>query len=120
MSIRDVTLRPGELRHRITFLTLTKTPDAGGGRAVVEHTEFTVWADIRPASRNEVFEGEQVRGTVTHDVLIRDSSEVQALNLVECRISFDTSRRFEVLAVARPAERGALVRLRCREVPYDG
>lgn len=60
-----------ELRHRITFQSMSKTPDGQGGFENAWVNVTTVWAKITPVSSREPYKHDQLRPEVTHRITIR-------------------------------------------------
>lgn len=63
-----------ELRHRITFQTLTLTPDGQGGSteswANIPDTP-TCWAKVTPKSAKERYFSQRVEMNTTHEIVVR-------------------------------------------------
>lgn len=110
-------VRAGNLRHCITFETFTNTPNDRGGFTRTVAGTITRWASIKPRTRPEVFETEQIKGIVSHDVMIRWTDDVAAFLKTEFTFR---SRRFQVLGYADRDEKNELIMLLCMEVPADG
>ena len=85
----------GKLRHRVTLMRETKTPDGSGGYASVWSTVGKLWAQILvPKFSQQVIQGgvqsvEQVQARVRkhHGVVIAD------------RIQWDDGKWFEIVAI---------------------
>ena len=129
MRTTDTALHAGDLRHTVQLIKpdASQTSDGMGGINDTADTVVlaTLPAQILPASQERIFEAEGLRGTVDQAVTIRWSTEIQALNILKEGLLVkwvleSGDRLFQVVAVRVLAERLAVVKLGCREVPYDG
>lgn len=89
----------GELRHRISFQSLTRTPDGLGGATESWATVVTVWASIEPAGKERNF-AQRIEDVYTHKIRIRKRTDITAT----MRVLFG-SRIFQVKAIAADLER---------------
>jgi SPP1 family predicted phage head-tail adaptor len=95
--------RIGALRHRVTFQTLTRTPDGQGGYTsswADMSTNPTVWGEVVPKSTPERFFSQAIQYQRTHQVTIRYRSDLTQ----EMRMLFD-SRIFQIKGIRKPDER---------------
>lgn len=104
-------MRIGDLCHRISLQTASRTSDGGGGSTVSWTTSVTVWASIEPANGREPYIANQLNGQVSHKITIRYRSGVTT----GYRVLFGT-RTFDVQAVLNKDERNELMTLYCLEV----
>lgn len=97
--------RIGDLRHRVTLEAPLRTPDGGGGSALVWVPVAELWAAIRPVSGGETVLAEQISGRVTHVILVRRHDAVEPA----MRFTLGT-RIFLIAAVLDVDERHRLLR----------
>ena len=69
---------PGELDQRVTFQTLSRTPDGQGGSAEAWADIGTVWAHVRPRSGKEVEKFDRVNADVFYLMVVRYRSDLVA------------------------------------------
>lgn len=92
--------RIGDLRHRITFQTLSLVSDGQGGQTETWTNLVTVWAYVKPISANERLFAQKIEPLITHRVIIRHRTDI----LSQMRFVYD-SRTFQIKAPFRPDER---------------
>jgi SPP1 family predicted phage head-tail adaptor len=95
-------VKAGDLRHRVTIESGTRTSDGAGGSTIEWQTVAEVWAAIWSRTVDETFVLDRVAGTATHDIWIRYRSDVSP----DMRIRFGT-RIFDVLGAIDVEDRGA-------------
>lgn len=96
----------GKLRHRVTLQTLAQV-EAGGSGLTQTYTDVaTVWAGITTQRGQAKLDGEPLETVATHLFRIRHRSDVSRATF----LSFD-DRRFNVLEVRNPDERGRWLEL---------
>lgn len=93
-------VRIGDLRHRITFQTLSRVSDGQGGFTETWTNLATVWAYVRPVSSRERTFAAQVQYQRSHEVIIRHRTDITQ----EMRFTYD-SRTFQIKGALRPDER---------------
>jgi len=71
-----MTMKIGDLRHRIIFQQPVKTPDGYKGHTVTWQDLFTVWGSVEPLSGREYFYAHQIKAEVTHRVRTRYNEKV--------------------------------------------
>lgn len=98
-------VKAGDLRHRITIETASRTSDGAGGASVTWNAVADVWAAIWTRSSDETFEHDRLAGRATHDIWIRYRSDVKP----EMRIR-SGARTFGILGVIDPEDRGRWLR----------
>lgn len=64
------------MRHRLTLMAVTRTPDDGGGTARADTVIGTVWARVQIASARERSAYGQLQERVSHIVMIRHRTDV--------------------------------------------
>ena len=65
-------MQAGKLRHRIEIQEqISKTQGSSGKVTATWETTSTVWGSVSPLSGRELFQAQQVRPDVTHQVVIR-------------------------------------------------
>lgn len=94
--------RIGDLRHRITFQTLSLVTDGQGGYTETWADLVTVWAFVKPMTMNERIFAQKLEPLITHKVVIRYRTDVTS----EMRFTYD-SRTFQIKAPFTPDERKA-------------
>ena len=121
-TAKDVTLKKGDLRHRLKFVSIndSNVRDALGGTVEEPDTEVTtVWGQVKPAIREEVFETGQIVGVITHNIKVRARNSVlRDEDLIKLNIIFGT-RRFRILASIVLAERDAVIQIKAQEIQAD-
>lgn len=95
----DPKFNPSKFRHRITFQTLTLTPNDSGGQTETWTDFATVWASVEPKIVKEVNFAQRIEPRVDHEIRCRYTSGITAT----MRISFD-SRVFEIKSIIIPEE----------------
>lgn len=96
--------RIGELRHRLTFQTRTKTSDGMGGFTAPWTDSFTVWGRVRAVSARERLFSQKMDAEVTHEIIVRYRTGITS----EMRFTYD-GRTFQVKAPFTPDERKAYI-----------
>lgn len=79
-----MTVRIGELRHRVTLQILSLASDGGGGGVVSWQPLSEVWAAVEPVSTRPDARGGQTKLPVSYRVTVR----YQAIFLAARRIHF--------------------------------
>jgi SPP1 family predicted phage head-tail adaptor len=91
----------GELRKQVAVQAEQQTPDGAGGYALAWTTLASVWADIAPASGNEVFAAGHLEGHVTHKITMRWRSDLAITS--DMRLLYN-NRAFNIRAVMNKDE----------------
>lgn len=99
MKCCDPEFNAAKFRHRITFQTLTLTPNDSGGQTEAWTTFATAWASITPKIVKEVNFAQRIEPRVDHDIRLRYVSGITPT----MRVVFG-SRTFEIKAVIIPDE----------------
>lgn len=109
----DITIRAGELRHRVTFYELAVTKNADTGAETTAYTsEFaTVSASMNPASGKKYFAGGRFQNEQINTCMIRYREGIDETMQLEFR-----ERRFEILTVDDVEERKVKMMLALREL----
>lgn len=88
-----------ELRHRIKFQSLSRTPDGQGG-FTESWTDFTeVWAKIIPKNGKERYFSQQIQPVISHEITVRWLEGITT----EMRILFE-GRIFQIHSIRRDIE----------------
>lgn len=103
-------MNPGDLRHRVTLQTLTRTDDEGGGYTEAWANAATVWAAVEPLEGYERLRAMQVSPTLSHRIRMRYRAGVTSAQ----RIRY-AGRAFGISAVIDPGERHRELHLLCEE-----
>jgi|SRR3990172_2575057 len=103
-------MRIGELRHRVTLESPTRTADGMGGFTTAWTTVAEVFAAVWPVSATEQIEALQTVMTVTHRIRMRYRSDVAS----SWRVKFG-DRYFAIVSLINPNEAGKLLDLLCKE-----
>lgn len=104
-------LNPGRLRHRIELHSAASARDSYG-QPVETFTKYAdAWASIVPMTGREQVQNEQVKGDLTHKVLIRYNAAVNRTD----RVIFGI-RTLEIVYVINIEERGRYMELQCKEL----
>lgn len=99
--------RIGDLRHRMTFQTLSLTSDGQGGATRTWEDSFTVWGEIKPLSSYQKNFAEQLQKNVSHKVTVRYNTDTSGIT-TDMRFTYD-SRTFEVKSPLTIDERKAYI-----------
>lgn len=100
----------GKMRHKITLLSVTRTPDSGGGNKRQDVEIADVWAEIKALSDGEIYRYEKLEQSITHLIAIRYRPDVVA----GMTLRFD-DRKFYIQSVVRVEEKNEFLQLRVRE-----
>lgn len=103
-------LRAGDLKHRVTLQNPTKMRSATGSPTLGWQTVATVWASVRGMSGRDVIMAAQAQALVTHKVMIRYRSDVNA----QTRMLYEGKVFEVVVALERFCKTG--LEILCREV----
>lgn len=103
-------MKIGDLRHRISLQSPTRTADNMGGYSTVWTSEATIWAAIWPVSGKEIMQARQNKMNVTHRIRIRYRSDIKS----SWRIKFKL-RYFDIDVIINPDERNKMLELLCTE-----
>lgn len=104
-------MRAGELRHRLQIQEVSEAQNTFGEPEKLWATIATVWGRVHPILGRERFTAQQVQADVTHEITIRDRTDVAPVN----RIRFG-DRYFNIHEVRRPAERNISLVIMAKEV----
>lgn len=105
-----MTMKIGDLKHRITFQRPVKTPDGHKGHTVKWQDLITVWASVEPLSGREYFYSHQIKADVTHRVRTRYRTDIT----IEMRIKH-RDRVLEIESILDKKERHEELEIFCRE-----
>ena len=106
-----MTVRTGELRHRVTIQENTPARDSLG-QAVSSWTDLEKrWAQVLPLAGRELEIARQVNAQISHQITMRHGSSVTA----EHRIKYG-SRTFNVNSVVTEGERDRRTVCMCTEI----
>jgi SPP1 family predicted phage head-tail adaptor len=111
-----ITIRSGQLRHRITVEKKVRSRSSFGEETVSWSTDISVWAAVMPLSGNQYFASRQLQSGVTHRVRARYFT-LSNSTLVQpgyCRIKFD-GRPFTIISAINPDERSIYLDFMCAE-----
>ncbi len=95
-------IKAGDLRHRVTIESATRTSDDAGGSTTEWQTVAEVWAAIWSRTVAEDFALDRIAGTASHDIWIRYRSDVTP----DMRIRLG-NRIFDILGAIDVEDRGA-------------
>lgn len=106
-------MRAGQLRHRVTHLTRTGTPDGQGGRAVAwaDGAEFYAW--VRPVTARDALVVAGLQTNATHLVTARYRTGIAATDRLRQEPDGPT---LEVLGVRNEDGRNIALTIDCAEV----
>ena len=100
----------GDLRHRVTIESETRTSDGAGGASVAWIVVADVWAAIQPQRGSENLTLDRVAGAVPYDIWIRYRTGVTP----SMRVRFG-ARVFDIRAVVDTEDRGHWLKLMALE-----
>lgn len=105
MSTRKRTTA-SRLRHKLTLQQEIRTPDGAGGYTKSWEDVVDLWAEIIPVSGNEQLFGMQLQAKISHKILLRYRTGIDAgMRLVfenrafNIRYSVNVAENNEILAV---------------------
>lgn len=70
-------MRAGELRHRISLQSPSKTRSATGAEVITYATVATVWAKIETVRSDEIMDQQRAGATATHKMTIRHRTDIK-------------------------------------------
>lgn len=106
----------GEMRHRVTFQSLSRTRDASGQKVLGGYVDVvTVWARIKTASIHEAKRGQQVESQASHVLTIRHREGLDSTMVVKFG-----SRRFNIIGIINVDELDIQNDVYCTEVTAAG
>lgn len=100
----------GEMKHRITIETPTRSTDGIGGFTSTWATFASAWASITPVAAREDFHASRLEHRVTHKIMIRYVASVTS----NMRVVFG-SRTFQIKGIKNLEERNRFLELKCEE-----
>lgn len=95
-----MSIRAGELRHRVTFQTNTPTANSIGEFVDTYSDYITVWGADRPLSGVKLFQSQQANSNVTGEVEIRYYAGIEP----DMRMVIG-SRTLEIVSIINPGSR---------------
>lgn len=104
-------MKAGQLRHRVTLETETKTQSSSGALTSTWATLDKVWAQIEPMSSRELMEASQRGTNETHKVTLRYRDDLTTKE----RVKFGT-RVLNIGSLVNVGERNRTLVLMCEEV----
>ncbi|MBA7465169.1 hypothetical protein ES707_00331 [subsurface metagenome] len=105
-----MTMKIGDMRHRIAFQQPIKTPDGHKGHTVKWQDMVTVWASVEPLSGREYFYAHQIQAEVTHRVRTRYRTDITVKMRIKHR-----DRVLEIESIIDLKERREVLEILCRE-----
>lgn len=105
-----MTMKIGNLRHRITFQQSIETPDGHKGHTVKWQDIVTVWASVEPLSGREYFYSHQIKAEVTHRVKMRYKEGITPKMRIKYR-----DRILKMESILDLKERHEVLEILCRE-----
>lgn len=105
-----MSIKAGQLRHRVIIQTLATTPDTFGSPGRTWSDLDTVWASITPVTSREYETGRQTVGEVSHRVTIRYRAGFDQSS----RLKFG-SKYLEIVALLNPLERNERLEMLVKE-----
>ena len=106
-----MTMKIGDMRHRITFQQPQKTPDGYKGHTVKWQVVATVWASVEPLSGREYFYSHQIKAQATHRVKTRYRADITT----KMRIKLSEDRALAIESILDLQERHQVLEILCRE-----
>ncbi len=100
-----MSMKIGQLRHRMQLEEPGSTADGAGGSAVTWQPVAAVWASLRLVSASDQPVGESPQQQITHEIFIRHRGAVTSA----MRFALGT-RVFQIRTVVDPFETGAWLR----------
>ena len=94
-------VKVSDLKHQITFTTVTSVSDGMGSFTETDVNYYTTWAAIWPKSAGEFMKADQISHEVTHRIRIRyphGYTITSDMNIVS------GSRTFEIVSIINPEE----------------
>ena len=113
------TVSVGDLRYSIVLQSRSRSTDSGGGFTSSWGNTRQVFAQVKPINGNNAVEGGRIDHTLTHDVYVRYSSNIDyKSNGGQMRINWDdygTARILSVNYVYTIEERDRWLLYKCSE-----
>lgn len=106
-------MNAGTLKHRVTLQQETKVTDEGGGSTITWANVADVWASVEPLSGRELFAAQQVRGTLTHKIIMRYRPDISVNS--KMRAVFN-GRIFNITTVINSKESNDQLQLLAEEI----
>lgn len=103
-----MTVRIGQLRHRLTIEQAVRTDDSGGGAAVSWDVVDEVWGHIEALSGKENFEADRISGEASFRIIIRHRSD-----LAPSMRFRHNAKIYEILALMDQDGRGRFLTCKC-------
>ena len=100
----------GKMRHQVEIQRPVNTTDTGGGSARTWATVSTRWANIKPVSGVETYRQGQVQEALTHEIMIRHTSDIGT----NYRVKYGT-RVFNIKHLRNIDERNRFIIMKCDE-----
>ena len=97
----------GNLRHRVTIQSPTRSAAAGGGGVVTWSEVATVFASIEPTGGNERVFGDQNEGVVTHKIMMRFRRDVSFKNRITYARVVDGTTYTQIFNIKRVMNEGS-------------
>jgi len=105
-----MTMKIGDMRHRITFQKPVETPNGHKGHTVSWQDLVTVWASVEPLSGREYFYSHQIKAEITHRVKIRYREDITVKMRIKHR-----GRNLAIESILDKKERREELEILCRE-----
>lgn len=105
-----LTMRSGQLRHRLVLEQPVFTSDGGGGTTRSWQVTATLWAAVTPMSLAGAADAEQPGGRIGYRVICRYRSDLRPGQRFR-----DGQQHLDIYAVVDPDGRRRWVECRCRE-----
>ena len=97
----------GNLRHRVTIQSPSRSADGGGGSVVTWANVATVFASIEPTGGNERFFGDQNEGLVTPKRMMRFRRDVTHKNRISYARTVDGTTYTQIFNIKRVMNEGS-------------
>ena len=108
-----MSMRAGQLRHRIQLQSSTKTRNSQNERIETWETYDTVWGSVTPLRGEERLIADQIQSEVSHNIRIRFDTSTTVLPRHR---AIHDGRIFQINSVEDVSERNRQRLLRCKEL----
>ncbi len=112
-------MKVAPLQEKVVIQSKVTATDSAGGRSVGSWTPHTtVWADIRESTGSEIYESDQTQNPVTHDVVIRNSTDVANITPAMRIQRQDTTKYLYIESIRFSKRLENKIMLRCNLQPF--
>ena len=112
----DLRIRPGQLRHRVTFLRRVPGQDAMGQPNENFTPMFTAWAAVDPLNGREFFGALHYVDEVDSEIRLRYAPHADLRASDRAQVDGEQGGVYDIQAVLAPEQRGSVLRVLAKRV----